>query len=175
MERGWEEDAIWRDLVGKERRWTLYIWRALKSHYANKLRKGTYEEEKKVYEIIDRLKEKEDRELESFSDEEKKKLQWSFVRWRDELIPQMNHTAQLNNWKHILVSIYAICYSPVLYYFGSFFCEYNLYMFPIMSRAFCEKERGQEVMKPVKWIGLQSLEIAVSHQTHSNLFSLPNT
>ncbi|XP_075254518.1 uncharacterized protein LOC142345937 [Convolutriloba macropyga] len=127
IERGWEEEAKWRDLVGKDRRWTLYIWRALKSHYGSTLRRGTYEEEKKVYEIIDRLKEKEDRELQSFSDEEKKNFKWSCERLRVELIQQMNHTPQLNNWKHILVSVYAFCYSPQLY--SVFFSFSGIYVY----------------------------------------------
>ena len=109
MERGWEEEEAWEDvearsLGGRERLRTVYIWRSLKSHYGSQLREATDEEEEKVYEIIDRLKEKEERELDSFSGEEKKENRWSCERLRDELIQQMNNTPQLNKWKHFIVS-----------------------------------------------------------------------
>ena len=118
MERGWEEEEIWknipmRDLLGEEFLYTLYIWRALSSHYDSKLRTATDERTKKVEQIIYRLKEKEKRELDSFSDEEKKK-RWSCERLRDELLQQMNDTPQLMKWKHIIVSIYSLCYSTVV-------------------------------------------------------------
>ena len=116
MERGWEEEAIWRDLVGKERRWTLYIRRALKSHYDSRLRKGIYYEEKKVYEIIARLKEKEKRELKSFSEDEKKKNKWSRERWRDGMIQEVKNKLQVDNRKRIIVFS---CYSIVFRQLGT--------------------------------------------------------
>ena len=109
--RGWEEEEeTWiiipsKDRPGREFLYTLYIWRALRSHYGNKLRKATTEEKKKVNQIINSLIEKEKRELQLYSNEEKSKMEWSKERWRDELIQQMDNTQLLlNKWKHIIVT-----------------------------------------------------------------------
>ena len=118
-ERGWEEEGTWiniqaKDQSGRECLCTLYIWRALKSHYHNKLRKATDEEKKKMNEVIDSLEAIKKRELQLYSNV--RKMNWSIQRWRDELIQQMNNT-QLLNWKHIVLTKYLF---PFV-----FFCEFK--------------------------------------------------